>query len=45
VAYLYENELRFENGGASIPLEKVNEEIEGAVPLLEKCAIHVLLQD
>jgi len=45
VAYVYENELRFENGGSPIPLEKINEEIEGAVPLLEKCAIHVLLQD
>ena len=45
VAYLYENELRFQNGSDSIPLEKINEEIEGAVPLLEKCAVHVLLQD
>ena len=45
VAYLYENELKFENGSASIPLEHINEEIEGAVPLLEKCAVHVLLQD
>jgi hypothetical protein len=45
VAYLYENELRFENGSSAIPLEKINEEIEGAVPLLEKCAVHVLLQD
>ena len=45
VAYIYENELKFQNGGASIALEKVNEEIEGTVPLLEKCAIHVLLQD
>ena len=45
VAYIYENELRFENGGASIPLEHINEEIEGTVPLLEKCAVHVLLQD
>ena len=45
VAYIYENELRFENGSSAIPLEKINEEIEGAVPLLEKCAVHVLLQD
>jgi hypothetical protein len=45
VAHLFENELRFEGGGASIPLEKINEEIEGAAPLLEKCAVHVLLQD
>jgi hypothetical protein len=45
VAYIHENELRFENGGAAVALEKINEEIEGAVPLLEKCAVHVLLQD
>jgi hypothetical protein len=45
VAYIFENELRFENGGAAVPLEHINEEIEGAVPLLEKCAVHVLLQD
>jgi hypothetical protein len=45
VAYVYENELRFENGGTAVPLEHINEEIEGAVPLLEKCAVHVLLQD
>jgi hypothetical protein len=45
VAYIFENELRFENGGVSVPLEKINEEIEGAVPLLEKCAVHVLLED
>ena len=45
VAYIYENELKFQDGSGSIPLEKINEEIEGAAPLLEKCAIHVLLQD
>jgi len=45
VAYIYENELKFENGGAAISLESINEEIEGAVPLLEKCAVHVLMQD
>jgi hypothetical protein len=45
IAYVYENELRFENGGAAVPLERINQEIEGAVPLLEKCAVHVLLQD
>ncbi len=45
VAYIFENELRFQNGGASVPLEHINEEIEGAVPMLEKCAVHVLLQD
>lgn len=43
LAYIFENELRFENGGAPMPLEKINEEIEGAVSLLEKCAVHVLL--
>ncbi len=45
IAYLFENELRFENGATTIPVEKINEEIEGAVPLLEKCAVHVLLED
>ena len=45
VAYPFENELRFENGGAAVPLEKVNEEVEGAVPMLQKCAVHVLLED
>ena len=45
VAYVFQNELKFENGGTSIPLEKINEEITGAIPLLEKCAIHVLLED
>jgi len=45
VAYIFENELRFENGGSAVSLEHINEEIEGAVPLLEKCAVHVLLQD
>jgi 4-fold beta flower protein len=45
VAYIHENELRFENGQPSIQLEKINEEIEGTVPLIEKCAIHVLLED
>ena len=45
VAYLFENELRFENGGASIMLEKINEEIEGTAPLIEKCAVQVLMED
>ncbi len=45
VAYLHENELRFENGMQPIALEKINEEIEGTAPLIEKCAIHVLLED
>ena len=45
VAYLHENELRFENGQPSVLLEKINEEIEGTAPLIEKCAIHVLLED
>ncbi len=44
VAHVFENKLRF-RGGISIPLEKINEEIEGAVPLIEKCAVHVLLED
>ena len=45
VAYIHENELRFENNMQPISLEKVNEEIEGTAPLVEKCAIHVLLED
>jgi hypothetical protein len=45
VAYIHENELVFENGLPSIPLEHINTEIEGTVPLLTKCAVHVLMQD
>lgn len=45
VAYVFENELRFENGSASVPLEKINEEIEGVAPLLEKCAVQVLMEE
>ena len=43
VAYIFENELRFENGQPAVSLERINEEIEGAAPMLEKCAVHVLL--
>ena len=45
VAYIHENQLVFENGQPSIPLEHINNEIVGTVPLLEKCAVHVLLED
>jgi hypothetical protein len=45
IAYIYENELRFENDASPVLLEKINEEIEGTAPLLEKCAVHVLLED
>ncbi len=45
LAYVLEDELRFENGAAPIRLEKVNEEIEGTAPLLEKCAVHVLMEE
>jgi hypothetical protein len=45
VAYIFENELRFEDGAAAVPLERINEEIEGPAPLLEKCAVHVLMEE
>ena len=45
LAYPYENELRFENGASAIPIERINEEIEGVAPLLEKCAVHVLMEE
>jgi hypothetical protein len=45
IAYIFENELRLENGGDAVPLEKINEEIEGTAPLLEKCAVHVLMEE
>lgn len=45
IAYIHENELMFENGQAAVPLEHINEKIEGTAPLLEKCAVHVLLEE
>lgn len=45
VAYIQENTLHFENGNPSIPLEKINEKIQGTYPLNVKCAVHVLLED
>lgn len=45
VAYIFENELRFENGQTAIPLEHINEKIEGTVPMLQKCAVQVLLEE
>jgi hypothetical protein len=45
VAYIHEDELRFENGQSSISLEHINQSIEGTAPLLEKCAVQVLMQD
>jgi hypothetical protein len=43
VAYIHENELCYENGRESSPLEHVNEEIQGNIPILAKCAIKTLL--
>ena len=45
IAYIHENQLVFENGQPNVSLEHINTEIEGTVPLLEKCAVHVLLED
>jgi hypothetical protein len=45
VAYMFENELRFENGAAGIPLESINEKIEGTASLFEKAAVYVLLEE
>ena len=44
LAYIHENQLMFENGSSAIPLEHINQEIQGTVPLLTKCAIHVLFE-
>ncbi len=43
VAYIHENELCYENGRPASDLEHVNEEIQGSVPILAKCAVKVLL--
>lgn len=45
IAYIHENELMFENGQTPIPLERINEKIEGTAPLIEKCAVYVLLEE
>lgn len=42
VAYIQENELYYENGRTPSSLEHVNEEVQGDVPMLAKCAIKVL---
>ena len=42
VAYIHENQLVYENGRTPSSLEHINEEIQGDVPILEKCAIKVL---
>ena len=41
-AYIEENELHYENGRTASNIEHINEEIEGNIPILEKCAIKVL---
>ena len=43
VAYIHENELVYENGRPSSALEHINEEIQGNIPILAKCAVKVLL--
>jgi hypothetical protein len=45
VAYIHENELMFENGQSAVPLESINEKIEGTAALLEKAAVYVLLEE
>jgi len=42
VAYIKENELYYENGRSPSSLEHINEEVEGNIPMLTKCAIKVL---
>jgi len=44
VAYIKKNELVFLNGNAPIPIERINQEIVGTVPLMTKCAVHVLFE-
>jgi len=45
IAYIHENQLIFENGNHSIPLEKINEEVVGTEPLIMKCAVYVLFEE
>jgi hypothetical protein len=45
VAYIKDNELMFENGNSPMPLQQINEEVMGTLPLLTKCAIYVLLEE
>ncbi len=45
LAYIHENELRFENDQPAVPLEHINEKIEGTAPLLEKAAVYVLIEE
>ena len=45
VAYTHENDLVFENGGHPVPLQTINEAVEGTLPLMMKCAVYVLLED
>jgi hypothetical protein len=45
VAYIFENELKFQNGASPVSLQSINEEIEGNVPLLAKCAVRVLMDE
>lgn len=42
IAYIHENELCYENGRTPSSLEHINEEVQGNVPMLAKCAIKVL---
>lgn len=45
IAYIHENELVFCNGQPSVSVDHINSEVQGTVPLLEKCAVHVLMED
>lgn len=45
LAYIHENNLMFENGNPPIPLEHINQHIEGTAPILEKCAVQVLIEE
>lgn len=45
VAYIQENELMFENGASAIPIEHINQNVLGTLPLIMKCAVHVLLEE
>lgn len=45
VAYIHENELVFENGQPSLPLQHINEHVEGTYSLIEKAAAYVLLEE
>lgn len=44
IAYVENDALHFENGQSSVPLEKINEDIQGTYSVSAKCAVKALLE-